>query len=192
MVRVDHSSSAARRRSAIGTERRVERSDLPSVECSPRTQVLRTRMRWTDQSTSRQRSPSSSDWRRPVMAAVRMTTRSTGPRTPGGGGGAGPDRPRRVGAGWRRTMSLGGKLAPGLGVAAKRACGRLERRAGQTAEPGRRRRWAYRAGVPAMAYWPWSMAPSASGLALEAGQAREKQDRRARWGLTRLSDTCPG
>ena len=53
----------------MGTERRVERSDLPSVECSPRTQVLRTRMRWTDQSTSRQRSPSSSDWRRPVMAA---------------------------------------------------------------------------------------------------------------------------
>ena len=45
----------------MGTERLVDRSDLPSVECSPRNQVLRTRMRWADQSTSRQRSPSSSD-----------------------------------------------------------------------------------------------------------------------------------
>ena len=54
-------------------------------------------MRCAAQSTSRQRSPSSSDWRRPVIAAARTTTRSTGPRTSGGGGGAGPRRPRRVG-----------------------------------------------------------------------------------------------
>ena len=70
----------------MGTKRRVERSDLPSVECSPRTQVLRTRMRWADESTSRQR---------------RRVART------GGGRSWRPDRPRRVAAGWRRTMSLG-------------------------------------------------------------------------------------
>src|SRR3954451_18367903 len=56
---------------------------------------------------SRQRKPSSSDWRRPVIAASSTKTRSTGPRTSGGGGGAGPRRPRRVGAGMRMTTSFG-------------------------------------------------------------------------------------
>ena len=56
---------------------------------------------------SRQRTPSSSDCRKPVTAAARISTRSTGPRTSGGGGGAGPRRPRRVGAGSRRTTSSG-------------------------------------------------------------------------------------
>src|ERR1700728_5009479 len=59
------------RQLAIGTERRVERSDLPSVECSPRTNVLRTRMRCAAQTTSRQRNPSSSDWRRCRKAPVK-------------------------------------------------------------------------------------------------------------------------
>jgi hypothetical protein len=36
-----------------------------------------------------------------------MTTRGTGPSTSAGGGGAGPRRPRRVGAGWRCTTSSG-------------------------------------------------------------------------------------
>ena len=90
----DQRSSSRASRSAIGTERRVERSDLPSAECSPRTKALRTRMRCAVQSTSRQRRPSSSDCRKPVIAAVRIRTRSTGPSTSGGGGGAGPGRPR--------------------------------------------------------------------------------------------------
>ena len=64
-------------------------------------------MRCAVQSTSRQRRPSSSDWRRPVIAAVRTSTRRTGPSTSGGGGGGGPGRPRRVGAGLRMTVSSG-------------------------------------------------------------------------------------
>ena len=74
----DQRSSSPASRSAIGTDRRVERSDLPSVECSPRTNASRTRMGWIVQSTSRQRRPSSSDWRRPVVAAARISTRRHG------------------------------------------------------------------------------------------------------------------
>ncbi len=40
--------------------------------------VLRTRIRCADQSTSRQRRPSSSDWRRPVIAAVRISDAQDG------------------------------------------------------------------------------------------------------------------
>jgi len=45
-----------------------------------------------------------------------MTTRSTGPRTSGGGGGAGPDRPRRfgrVGLGGADELVLGASPADG-------------------------------------------------------------------------------
>src|SRR3954454_17359981 len=44
-VRSSHFFSSRTRRSDIGTERRVLRSDLPSPECSPRTHAFRTRMR---------------------------------------------------------------------------------------------------------------------------------------------------
>ncbi len=103
----DQRSSSPASRSAIGTDRRVERSDLPSVECSPRTNASRTRMGWIVQSTSRQRRPSSSDWRRPVVAAARISTRNTGPRTSGGRGGAGPGLPFLPGFGARTTTSSG-------------------------------------------------------------------------------------
>jgi hypothetical protein len=106
-VRRDQRSSSRASRVAIGTDRRVDRSDLPWVECSPRTKVFLTRIRCAAQSTSRQRRPRSSDWRRPVIAAVRVMARMTVPSTSGGGGGAGPGLPRRVGAEVRITVSSG-------------------------------------------------------------------------------------
>jgi len=42
-----------------------------------------------------------------VIAAIRTITRRTGPQTSGGTGGAGPPRPRRVGAGAGCTTSFG-------------------------------------------------------------------------------------
>src|SRR4051812_10468058 len=98
MLQRDQASSSATKRSASGTDRRVESSDLPAVN-SPRAHAWRTRTRWAPQSMSRHRSPSSSPWRSPVIAAVSTSTRRTGPRWSSGGGGAGPRRPRRVDAG---------------------------------------------------------------------------------------------
>jgi hypothetical protein len=45
--------------------------------------------------------------RKPVIAAVRMMTLESGPRTSGDGGGDGPRRPLRVGFGSRITISSG-------------------------------------------------------------------------------------
>lgn len=67
--RLDQASSSGTTPSASGTERRVEKSDLPWPENSLRRDVCRTRTRWIDQSTSRHRSASSSPWRKPVIAA---------------------------------------------------------------------------------------------------------------------------
>jgi len=64
---------------------------------------LRTRSRLDLQSRSRQRSPSSSDRRRPADAAVRISTRITGPRRRSAV--AAPRRVCRVGS--RETTSLG-------------------------------------------------------------------------------------
>jgi hypothetical protein len=66
--------------------------------------------------TSRQRRPSSSDWRSPVIAAVSTTTRISGPRTSGGSGGALPARPRRVGAGARTSSGIARSTASSSGT----------------------------------------------------------------------------
>ena len=85
------------------SERRVLRSDLPSPECSKRTQALRTRIRWARVDVHH-RSPRSSDWRSPLVA--------WGEREPAHGRRTGL-RPRRRGARYERTPRARLRRDPG-------------------------------------------------------------------------------